>query len=178
MSSLSSDFGTSYFKTFSYICIFCCRNIAEEGDCGRVCTPLNNLTEGSRKLSILRKSSVADTIWEGESDREAMANGDLGASKDVMRSSEQKIGGRERLVSTSLTQTPVVDSALQDFHQHRLMPGVDPFDLKYRLYAVVVSTSLVTFIIFLFWVTSAHCPFLVSVSFWNSWWWSLCVLCL
>ena len=105
-------------------------------------TPLNSLNEGSRKLSILRKPSVADTIWEGESDREAMANGDLGASKDVMRSCEQKVGGRERLVSTSLTQTPVVDSALQDFHQHRLMPGVDPFDLKYRLYAVVVCVIL------------------------------------
>ncbi|XP_034237598.1 ubiquitin carboxyl-terminal hydrolase 32 isoform X2 [Thrips palmi] len=117
-------------------------NIAEEGDCGRVCTPLNSVNEGTRKLSMLRKSSVADTIWEGESDREAMANGDLGASKDVMRSNEQKIGGRERLVSTSLTQTPVVDSALQDFHQHRLIPGVDPFDLKYRLYAVVCHSGI------------------------------------
>lgn len=68
-----------------------------------------------------------------------MANGDLGASKDILRPAEPVIGGRERLVSTSLTQTPVVDSALQDFHQHRLLPGVDPFDLKYRLYAVVVS---------------------------------------
>lgn len=28
---------------------------------------------------------------------------------------------------------------LQDFHQHRLMEAENPFDLKYRLYAIVVS---------------------------------------
>lgn len=46
---------------------------------------------------------------------------------------------RERLESTSLVCTPVTDSALQDFHQHRLNLGTDPFDLKYHLYAIVVS---------------------------------------
>jgi len=55
---------------------------------------------------------------------------------------------RERLESTSLVLTPVTDSALQDFHQHRLNLGTDPFNLKYHLYAIVVSTihilSLVT----------------------------------
>lgn len=30
---------------------------------------------------------------------------------------------------------------LQDFHQHRLIDGEDPFDLKYKLYAIVVSSS-------------------------------------
>ncbi|XP_026279470.1 ubiquitin carboxyl-terminal hydrolase 32 isoform X3 [Frankliniella occidentalis] len=117
-------------------------NIAEEGDCGRVSTPLNNLNDGSRKHSAYRKSSKADTIWEGENERGDMANGDLGASKDVLRPTETIKVGRERLVSTSLTQSPVVDSALQDFHQHRLLPGVDPFDLKYRLYAVVCHSGI------------------------------------
>jgi len=55
---------------------------------------------------------------------------------------------RERLESTSLVRTPVTDSALQDFHQHRLNLGTDPFNLKYHLYAIVVSIidilSLVT----------------------------------
>jgi hypothetical protein len=46
---------------------------------------------------------------------------------------------RERLESTSLVRTPVTDNALQDFHQHRLNLGTDPFDLKYHLYAIVVS---------------------------------------
>lgn len=55
---------------------------------------------------------------------------------------------RERLESTSLVRTPVTDNALQDFHQHRLNLGSDPFNLKYHLYAIVVSIihilSLVT----------------------------------
>lgn len=46
---------------------------------------------------------------------------------------------RERLESTSLVKTPVMDGALQDFHQHKLIEGSDPFSLKYNLYAVVVG---------------------------------------
>lgn len=48
---------------------------------------------------------------------------------------------RKRLVSTSLTQTPVIDGEFTDFHKHLLVDGQDPYDLKYRLYAVVVSVS-------------------------------------
>lgn len=46
---------------------------------------------------------------------------------------------RKRLVSTSLTQTPVIDGEFKDFHNHQLEDGQDPYDLKYQLYAVVVS---------------------------------------
>lgn len=46
---------------------------------------------------------------------------------------------RERLESTSLIKTPIVDEDLRDFHEHKLQKGQDPFDLKYQLYAVVVS---------------------------------------
>lgn len=48
-------------------------------------------------------------------------------------------GRRKRLVSTSLTQTPVIDGDFTDFHQHQLEEDQDPYDLKYQLYAVVVS---------------------------------------
>jgi len=47
---------------------------------------------------------------------------------------------RERVESTSLSTTPIVDGALQDFHQHKLMEGIDPFKLNYRLYAIVVCS--------------------------------------
>lgn len=47
--------------------------------------------------------------------------------------------GRKRLVSTSLTKTPVVDTELIDYNSHKLVKNSDPFDLKYKLYAVVVS---------------------------------------
>lgn len=46
---------------------------------------------------------------------------------------------RKRLVSTSLTKTPVVDGQFIDFNNHKLKPSADPLDLKYKLYAVVVS---------------------------------------
>ncbi|XP_017785154.1 PREDICTED: ubiquitin carboxyl-terminal hydrolase 32 isoform X2 [Nicrophorus vespilloides] len=49
---------------------------------------------------------------------------------------------RERLESTSLTKTPIVDENLQDFHQHKLIDGQDPFDLKYQLYAVVSHSGM------------------------------------
>lgn len=45
---------------------------------------------------------------------------------------------RKRLESTSLSRTPIDDTALQDFHQHRLKNEENVFDLKYNLYAVVV----------------------------------------
>lgn len=50
---------------------------------------------------------------------------------------------RQRLISTSLTKTPIVDGEFEDYHQHRLKEEVDEFDPKYRLYAVVVSISKV-----------------------------------
>lgn len=46
---------------------------------------------------------------------------------------------RQRLVSTSLTKTPVIDGEFIDYHNHKLKSGEDKFDLKYKLYAVVVS---------------------------------------
>jgi len=48
---------------------------------------------------------------------------------------------RQRLISTSLTKTPIVDGEFEDYHQHRLKPEVDEFDPKYRLYAVVVGVA-------------------------------------
>lgn len=50
---------------------------------------------------------------------------------------------RKRLASTSLTKTPVIDGAFVDFHNHRLDDGQDPFDLKYKLYAVVVCILVI-----------------------------------
>lgn len=52
---------------------------------------------------------------------------------------ESGVKERQRLESTSLTHTPVTDDNLVDYHQHHLVADEDPFDLKYNLYAVVVS---------------------------------------
>ncbi|CAD7081508.1 unnamed protein product [Hermetia illucens] len=49
---------------------------------------------------------------------------------------------RKRLISTSLTKTPIIDGHFVDFHQHKLTPEADPFNLKYDLYAVVSHSGM------------------------------------
>lgn len=58
----------------------------------------------------------------------------------MMRQSKTASAKRQRLISTSLTTTPIVDGEFEDYHQHKLKADVDKFDPKYKLYAVVVST--------------------------------------
>ncbi|CAG9815061.1 unnamed protein product [Phaedon cochleariae] len=64
----------------------------------------------------------------------------LGEKKD--RSGDGSGGKRGRLESTSLLKTPIIDEHLRDYHQHKLLPGQDPFDLRYQLYAVVSHSGL------------------------------------
>ncbi|XP_053661152.1 ubiquitin carboxyl-terminal hydrolase 32 [Anopheles marshallii] len=49
---------------------------------------------------------------------------------------------RQRLVSTSLTKTPIIDGELTDFHKHHLKPECDPFELNYQLYAAVCHSGM------------------------------------
>jgi len=49
---------------------------------------------------------------------------------------------RSRATSSSLETGQVKKGALQDFHQHKLLDGVDPFDLKYRLYSIVCHSGI------------------------------------
>ncbi|KAK5638365.1 hypothetical protein RI129_012660 [Pyrocoelia pectoralis] len=49
---------------------------------------------------------------------------------------------RERLISTSLQRSPILDENLHDFHEHKLSEGQNRFDLKYQLYAVVSHSGL------------------------------------
>ena len=79
----------------------------------------------------IEKERKIEVIQEENGNGEAMSsNVTVSSSKPVKR---------KRLVSTSLTKTPVIDSELVDFNNHQLTSNSDPFDLKYKLYAVVVS---------------------------------------
>lgn len=60
-------------------------------------------------------------------------------SSKRVNSNTASIKMRKRLVSTSLSKSPVIDGAFVDYHKHHLDEGQDAFDLKYKLYAVVVS---------------------------------------
>lgn len=62
------------------------------------------------------------------------------AAGNVLRQSKSSNAARrQRLISTSLTKTPIVDGEFEDYHQHKLKADVDEFDPRYKLYAVVVS---------------------------------------
>uniref|UniRef100_A0A2M4A0P1 ubiquitinyl hydrolase 1 n=1 Tax=Anopheles triannulatus TaxID=58253 RepID=A0A2M4A0P1_9DIPT len=79
----------------------------------------------------------------GEEDANGSAGSESGPrskSSASVRSSDST--RRQRLVSTSLTKTPVVDGELTDFHQHPLKPDCDPFELKYQLYAAVCHSGM------------------------------------
>nr|XP_029727906.1 ubiquitin carboxyl-terminal hydrolase 32 isoform X3 [Aedes albopictus] len=70
------------------------------------------------------------------------ASGDDSPSRAKGRLSIKSKGQRKRLVSSSLTKTPVIDGQFTDFHKHHLKPERDPFDLKYQLYAAVCHSGM------------------------------------
>lgn len=72
---------------------------------------------------------------EGEKDSSGLK---LKIDRKRRGSVENGVRMRQRLESTSLVTTPVTDDNLVDYHEHHLSKEQDPFDLKYRLYAVVV----------------------------------------
>lgn len=68
--------------------------------------------------------------------RSSLVDNSIATPKKIVNA---RIERRRRLISSSLTKTPIIDGEFEDFHHHKLKEGVDPFDLKYKLYAVVVS---------------------------------------
>lgn len=72
------------------------------------------------------------------------ANNYLDKKKNISNTYLQST--RKRLVSTSLTKTPVIDGEFVDYNGHKLKSNEDPFDLKYHLYAVVVSFTLFSYL--------------------------------
>ncbi|CAG9103751.1 unnamed protein product [Plutella xylostella] len=99
-----------------------------------------------RHKELLKRTSTfhEDPISESETDDEAERDGDKQENKENHVKPREKrqrdpveTRARKRLESSSLVTTPVMDDNLIDYHQHHLLKGQDPFDLKYRLYAVV-----------------------------------------
>lgn len=105
---------------------------------------MNSLSRENSDLdrSKLNSSGLEDLKEEEEASNvsdEALRNSILEKIKNDPRKGSIVVSMRERLASTSLSKTPVLDDEFEDFHQHKLKPGEDPLNLKYRLYAVVVS---------------------------------------
>ncbi|EDW05010.1 GH17697, partial [Drosophila grimshawi] len=66
----------------------------------------------------------------------------LVASSMLRQTKSSNAARRQRLISTSLTKTPIVDGEFEDYHQHKLKAGVDEFDPRYKLYAVVSHSGM------------------------------------
>ena len=71
---------------------------------------------------------------------------DMGANNLQVAEKQDRIfspncNRRMRQESTSLYTHPITDDDLQDFHQHRLLPGRHPLDIRYNLYSMVVSIN-------------------------------------
>lgn len=86
------------------------------------------------KMPNTGQSSSSNSRVNSKSDQKASVH----SIKRTTHSNPTK-NMRKRLVSTSLIKSPVIDGAFIDYHKHHLDEGEDPFDLKYKLYAVVVS---------------------------------------
>ncbi|KAM8708672.1 hypothetical protein ACLKA7_015611 [Drosophila subpalustris] len=66
----------------------------------------------------------------------------IAAGNMLRQSKSSNAARRQRLISTSLTKTPIVDGEFEDYHQHKLKADVDEFDPKYKLYAVVSHSGM------------------------------------
>lgn len=105
--------------------------IAEESD-----SPLNDVSSSETDRSNNECSQHCKLLKECEKTSVCEVN------KTAKGKTNERTGKvRARLESTSLAKTPIIDEHLKDYHQHQLLPGQDPFDLRYQLYAVVVSLN-------------------------------------
>jgi len=96
------------------------------------------------------------------------------AGNVLRQSKSSNAARRQRLISTSLTKTPIVDGEFEDYHQHKLKADVDEFDPRYKLYAVVVSLRKLTFLL----INSIYNILLFIVALGHAKWWSLHFLCI
>lgn len=87
----------------------------------------------------ISKKTDCDNNSKTDAQEESDGINELCSSKDINRGFKPT---RKRLISTSLTKTPVVDHELVDYNNHKLTEASDPFDLKYKLYAVIVSSPI------------------------------------
>ncbi|XP_037292754.1 ubiquitin carboxyl-terminal hydrolase 32 isoform X2 [Manduca sexta] len=87
------------------------------------------------RASIYVDAPMSDSESEDENDEnQAKPSPPAESERPPARARDAR---RTRLHSASLSNTPVTDDNLVDYHQHHLLPDQDNFDLKYRLYAVV-----------------------------------------
>ena len=101
-----------------------------------------------------KSPTISDTRLVNGDTNEILEQSHSGESKEnqnasVITASTQrahvfspKSNRRMRQESTSLYTHPITDDDLQDFHQHKLLLGRHPLEIKYNLRSMVVSNWL------------------------------------
>lgn len=119
-------------------------NINNNNNCDipESCDEDDQSTEMDEDEQRRRRRSPSPDEENGNSCSSATNSGATTFSHDDLGGGSATLERRKRLISTSLTKTPVIDDELIDYHRHRLKKGSDEFDLKYKLYAVVVSRDI------------------------------------
>lgn len=102
-------------------------------------TKLNNTSSSSNTTTTISNNNNNSSNVRIEQSPSAKASAHPVSRRVSSNNATMKM--RKRLASTSLTKSPVIDGAFVDHHNHHLDEGQDPFDLKYKLYAVVVSVT-------------------------------------
>lgn len=162
----SDDPSSSDFSSGDHSIVNCIdeTDVNDDDDSGTV-SPTNTSVVNNNNKNIQNNNRGADGSVK------AIGRNVSSSQQSTKRITENTLQRRKRLVSTSLTKTPVIDGEFIDYHNHNLNDGQDPYDLKYRLYAVVVSSINNRSID----RTRANYDFQFSsaVSFWHVEWWPL-----
>ena len=95
--------------------------------------PLNGEIQQTVPDRQLEEQTIGETI---------RVKSTTGSPQNVDRAFSPKSNRRMRQESTSLYTHPIVDDDLQDFHQHRLLPGRHSLDIRYNLHSMVVRKIL------------------------------------
>ncbi|XP_073841699.1 ubiquitin specific protease 32 isoform X2 [Musca autumnalis] len=113
-----------------------CSNIIDNGN-GKCC-------RDGGDGSVAAAPNINGVGFDNDDDEDGESSDKMLDNAAILRKAgdDRTMTRRKRLISTSLTKTPIVDGAFEDFHQHKLKAGDDPFDPKYKLYAVVSHSGM------------------------------------
>lgn len=115
-------------------------NIGSSDEIHRMC---DSILENSSEENYDGESSTqndCNNVASSSSKNTSAARKSVHSTTTPTTINKQNSKRRERLVSTSLTKTPIIDGQFVDYNNHNLKSNQDPFDVKYSLYAVVVSS--------------------------------------
>ena len=110
----------------------------------RIINDLQHQTEKSLILTgtkTLPNGSINKNASFGESIKNEATADNITSTINVENVFSPKSNRRMRQESTSLFTHPITDDDLQDFHQHKLLLGRHPLEIKYNLRSMVVSSQ-------------------------------------